>query len=91
MTAKSHEQLGAKHKPGSEEFDRAFDAEMETQRQRVMGRLLLEIPLQPVTANSPAAVTAMKRRRLLAVIVRAPREGMVQAMPPALRTESLVR
>jgi hypothetical protein len=38
MTAKIHEQLGAKHKPGSEEFDRAFDAEMETQRQRVMGR-----------------------------------------------------
>jgi peroxiredoxin len=44
MTAKIHEQLGAKHKPGSEEFDRAFDAEMETQRQRVMGRLFLEIP-----------------------------------------------
>ena len=44
MTAKIHEQLGAKHKPGSEEFDRAFDAEMETQRQRVMARLFLEIP-----------------------------------------------
>jgi hydrogen peroxide-dependent heme synthase len=44
MTAKIHEQLGAKHKPGSEEFDRAFDAEMETQRQRVMGRLFLEVP-----------------------------------------------
>jgi len=44
MTAKIHEQLGAKHKPGSEEFDRAFDAEMESQRQRVMGRLFLEIP-----------------------------------------------
>jgi peroxiredoxin len=44
MTAKIHEQLGAKHTTGSEEFDRAFDAEMETQRQRVMGRLFLEIP-----------------------------------------------
>jgi len=44
MTAKIHEQLGAKHKPGSEEFERAFDAEMETQRQRVMNRLFIEVP-----------------------------------------------
>jgi len=44
MTAKIHEQLGAKHKPGSEEFERAFDAEMNTQRQRVMNRLFLELP-----------------------------------------------
>jgi len=44
MTGKIHEQLGAKFKPGSEEFERAFDAEMETQRQRVMGRLFIEIP-----------------------------------------------
>ena len=44
MTAKIHEQLGAKHKPGSDEFERAFDAEMETQRQRVMSRLFLELP-----------------------------------------------
>ena len=45
MTAKLHEQLSAKHKPGSEEFERAFDAEMETQRQRVLNRLFLELPL----------------------------------------------
>jgi peroxiredoxin len=44
MTAKLHEQLGAKHKPGSEEFEIAFDAEMETQRQRVMNRLFLDLP-----------------------------------------------
>ena len=44
MTGKIHEQLGAKFKPGSDEFERAFDAEMETQRQRVMGRLFMEIP-----------------------------------------------
>lgn len=44
MTAKLHEQLGAKHKPGSDEFERAFDAEMDTQRQRVMNRLFLELP-----------------------------------------------
>jgi peroxiredoxin len=44
MTAKIHEQLGAALKPGSDEFNRAFDAEMETQRQRVMGRLFIEMP-----------------------------------------------
>jgi hydrogen peroxide-dependent heme synthase len=44
MTAKLHEQLGAKYKPGSEEFEGAFDAEMETQRQRVVNRLFLEVP-----------------------------------------------
>ncbi|MGH9347118.1 MAG: hydrogen peroxide-dependent heme synthase [Vicinamibacterales bacterium] len=44
MTAKIHEQLGATLKPGSEEFDRAFDAEMASQRQRVMSRLFLDIP-----------------------------------------------
>jgi chlorite dismutase len=44
MTAKIHEQLGAKHKPGSDEFETAFDAEMETQRGRVTNRLFLEVP-----------------------------------------------
>src|SRR5689334_6802159 len=44
MTAKIHEQLGAKHKPGSDEFEKAFDAEMETQRGRVTNRLFLEVP-----------------------------------------------
>ncbi len=44
MTAKIHDQLGAKLKPGTEEFERAFDAEMETQRQRVMNRLFLTVP-----------------------------------------------
>jgi peroxiredoxin len=44
MTAKIHEQLGAKHKPGSDEFEAAFDAEMETQRQRVTSRLFLDLP-----------------------------------------------
>ena len=44
MTAKLHEQLGAKHKPASDEFEKAFDGEMETQRQRVMNRLFLELP-----------------------------------------------
>ena len=44
MTAKLHEQLGAKHKPASDEFEKAFDVEMETQRQRVTNRLFIEVP-----------------------------------------------
>jgi chlorite dismutase len=44
MTAKIHEQLGTRFAPGSEEFERAFDGEMETQRQRVLGRLFLDLP-----------------------------------------------
>lgn len=44
MTAKIHDQLGARFKPGSDEFDQAFDAEMATQRQRVMNRLFLDLP-----------------------------------------------
>ena len=44
MTAKMHQQVGAAHKQGSEDFDRAFDAEMEVQRQRVMARLFLDMP-----------------------------------------------
>ena len=44
MTAKLHEQLGAKFKPGTDEFEEAFDGEMRTQQQRVMGRLFLEVP-----------------------------------------------
>jgi len=44
MTAKIHEQLGARFAPGSAEFEGAFDAEMETQRQRVMSRLFLDMP-----------------------------------------------
>ena len=44
MTAKIHDQLGAKFKPGSDDFERAFDIEMEAQRQRVMNRLFLDLP-----------------------------------------------
>jgi chlorite dismutase len=44
MTAKIHAQVGAAHKAGSEEFEKAFDVEIETQRQRVMTRLFLDLP-----------------------------------------------
>jgi chlorite dismutase len=44
MTAKIHEQLSARFTPGSEDFEKAFDAEMDAQRQRVKGRLFLELP-----------------------------------------------
>jgi len=47
MTAQIHARLAEKAlKPGSEEFERAFDAEMEEQRRRVSGRLYLEVPLR---------------------------------------------
>jgi chlorite dismutase len=58
MTAKIHEQLAAKHTPGSEEFERAFDGEMETQRQRVMSRLFLELPMSRYVCFYP-----MNKRR----------------------------
>jgi chlorite dismutase len=45
MTALLHARLREKGlAPGSPEFDRAFDAEMEEQRKRVTGRLFLEVP-----------------------------------------------
>jgi hydrogen peroxide-dependent heme synthase len=58
MTAKLHEQIGAVHRPGSEEFERAFDAEMVTQRQRVMGRLFLDLPAKRYVCFYP-----MNKRR----------------------------
>jgi hydrogen peroxide-dependent heme synthase len=45
MTSKIHQQLAARGlKPSSQEFDGAFDAEMEQQKNRVMNRLFPEIP-----------------------------------------------
>jgi chlorite dismutase len=45
MTAQIHARLGAKGlKPGSDEFEAAFDSEMEEQRRRVLPRLFQEIP-----------------------------------------------
>jgi chlorite dismutase len=44
MTAKIHEQLKEKHKPGSPDFEQAFDVEMEAQRGRVMNRLFIDLP-----------------------------------------------
>jgi hydrogen peroxide-dependent heme synthase len=45
MTTKIHQQLAARSlQSGSPEFDRAFDEEMKQQRERVIGRLLPEIP-----------------------------------------------
>jgi chlorite dismutase len=45
MTAKIHEQLGAQGlKVGTDDYDRAYDAAMETQRGRVMNRLFPELP-----------------------------------------------
>jgi chlorite dismutase len=45
MTAQIHRRLGERGlKTGSDEFARAFDAEMEEQRRRVSGRLWTEVP-----------------------------------------------
>jgi len=45
MTAQIHGRLREKGlKPGSDEYETGFDAEMEDQRRRVSGRLFLEIP-----------------------------------------------
>jgi chlorite dismutase len=45
MTAKIHQQLATRGlKSGSDEFERGFDDEMAQQRNRVVGRLLPEIP-----------------------------------------------
>jgi len=45
MTGKIHEELGGRGlKPGSEEFERAFDQEIGKQRERMTGRIFPEIP-----------------------------------------------
>jgi chlorite dismutase len=45
MTGLIHARLGERGlKTGSEEFEKAFDAEMEEQKKRVMPRLFLELP-----------------------------------------------
>ena len=45
MTAKIHSQLIEKAlKPGSDEFEKAFDDELAQQKKRMMGRLFTEIP-----------------------------------------------
>ena len=45
MTAQVHRRLGERGlKTGSDEFESAFDAEMEEQRKRVSGRLWVEVP-----------------------------------------------
>jgi len=45
MTAKIHQQLAERGlKSGSDEFEKAFDAEMAQQKSRMMGRLFPEIP-----------------------------------------------
>jgi peroxiredoxin len=45
MTAKIHRELGARGlAPGSDDYERAYDGEMKTQRDRVASRLFTEIP-----------------------------------------------
>jgi hydrogen peroxide-dependent heme synthase len=44
MTAQIHKRVGETHKPGTPEFERAFDDELQDQRKRVMSRLFTEVP-----------------------------------------------
>ena len=45
MTAQIHRRLGERGlRTGSEEFEKAFEAEMQEQRKRVFGRLFVEVP-----------------------------------------------
>lgn len=45
MTSKIHQQLLSRSlKPGTDEFEKAFDDELATQKNRMMGRLFTEIP-----------------------------------------------
>jgi peroxiredoxin len=45
MTAQIHGRLGERGlRAGTEAFEKAFDAEMEEQRKRVLGRLWVEVP-----------------------------------------------
>jgi chlorite dismutase len=47
MTGKIHQELASRGlECGSEPYERAFDEEMERQRQRVLGRLFTEVPEQ---------------------------------------------
>ena len=59
MTAQIHARLqGQGLEPGAEEFEKAFDAEMEEQRRRVVGRLFQEVPARRCVCFYP-----MNKRR----------------------------
>jgi chlorite dismutase len=59
MTAQIHQRLGERGLvAGSDEFDSAFDVEMEEQRRRVLGRLFVEVPARRHVAFYP-----MNKRR----------------------------
>ncbi len=54
MTAQIHGRLqGRELKPGSDDYERAFDAEMEEQRRRVIGRLFQEAPVRRAVCFYP--------------------------------------
>ncbi len=59
MTAQIHERLGEKGlKPGSDEHTQAFDAELEEQKKRMLGRLYTEVPARRYVCFYP-----MNKRR----------------------------
>ena len=59
MTAQIHQKLAERGlKTGNDDFEKAFDAEMEDQRKRVMGRLFTEVPARRYVCFYP-----MNKRR----------------------------
>ena len=59
MTAQIHQKLAERGlKTGTDDFEKAFDAEMEEQRKRVMGRLFTEVPARRYVCFYP-----MNKRR----------------------------
>ncbi len=59
MTAQIHGRLQGKGlKPGSDDYEKAFDVEMEEQRKRVVGRLFQEVPARRYVCFYP-----MNKRR----------------------------
>ena len=59
MTGQIHQKMADRGlKTGTEEFEKAFDAEMEEQRKRVMGRLFTEVPARRYVCFYP-----MNKRR----------------------------
>ena len=72
MTAQIHRRLGERGlKTGSDEFESAFDAEMEEQRKRVSGRLWAEVPARRHVCFYPMN----KRRGEHEELVRGARRG----------------
>ncbi len=88
MTAQVHRRLGERGlKTGSDEFESAFDAEMEEQRKRVSGRLWAEVPGAATRLLLPDEQAPGRAQELVRGDRRGPRANDARARQdrPALR------